>query len=131
MRKRKIFITIVLILLGYFGKTQTENKAEPLLHIEGQIAITTNGKAVWYNMGGPTLKFNFRKFAIAISMLPSLKFEDDAPKPFVVPILGVGPQVYFLKNKRAILSFPCYYIASRNSWELSGGVGYVLTKPKK
>lgn len=113
------------------GYSQTETKPEPSLNMEGQFAVTTNGKAIWYNMGGPSVKFGFKNVAFGVSMFPSLKFEKDDPRPIVVPILGVGPQIYFLKNKRFVISFPCYYIASRNSWEITGGLGYVLSKPKK
>ena len=110
--------------------SQAENKPKASFNIEGQVAVTSNGKAIWYYMGGPAIKFNFSKFSLSIGMFPSLKFEDDEPRPIVVPILGVGPQLHFLKHKRLLLSFPCYYIAARNAWEITGGIGYVLTKPK-
>jgi hypothetical protein len=128
---KKLITIIVFACFNQKGISQEENKTEPLLHIEGQIAVTTNGKAVWYNMGGPSLKFSFKKFAFSVSMFPSLKFEEDPTHPIVIPILGVGPQFYFFKNKRFIITFPCYYVASKNSWELTGGIGYVLSKPKK
>ena len=117
-------------MLSISSFSQTENQ-KANLNIEGQIAATTNGKAVFINMGGPAIKFVFPKFAFAINILPSFKFEDDKPKPIVTPLLGVGPQFYFLKDKRFLLSFPCYYFASKNTWEMSAGLGYVLTKPKK
>ena len=125
-----IIILFLLIVLSFSVFSQTETMPKAAFNLEGQIAATSNGKAVWYNMGGPSIKFNFKKIGFGIGMFPSLKFEDDNPRPIVIPILGVGPQIYFLKHKRAILSFPCYYIAARNSWELTAGIGYVLTKPK-
>ena len=97
--------------------------------MEGQIAATTNGEAVFLNMGGPALKFSFSKIAASLSMIPSLKFQADKPKPVLTPLLGVGLQFYFLKDKRIVLSLPCYYYATRNIWTLTAGVGYVLTKP--
>lgn len=108
-----------------------QNENQTSFNIEGQIAVTTNGSALFINLGGPAIKFVFKKFAIAANFLPSLKFEDDAPRPFVTPLFGVGPQFYFLRDKRFVLSFPCYYNPSKNRWEVSGGIGYVLTKPNK
>jgi hypothetical protein len=100
------------------------------LQLEGQIAAATNGQALFINMGGPALKFIFPKIAFSINMVPSLKFEEDKPKPIVVPLLGVGVQFYFLKDRRFVLSLPCYYYASRNIWTMAAGIGYVLSKPK-
>lgn len=128
---KKIIGIIVLCCFVHMAISQTGNNTETLLNIEGQIALTTNGKAIWYNMGGPSLKFSFKKLVFSISMFPSLKFEKDATHPVVMPILGIGPQIYFFKNKRFILTFPYYYIASRNIWELTGGIGYVLTSAKE
>lgn len=128
---RHLIKYILIILFVHVSKAQTETKAVPLFNIEGQLAITTNGKALWYNMGGPSIKFNFKKVSFSLGMFPSLKFEQDESHPIVVPILGVGLQLYFLNNKRFVMSFPCYYLAAKNSWELTGGIGYVLTKIKK
>jgi hypothetical protein len=63
-------------------------------------------------------------------MGPALKFEEENAELTVVPVLGVGPQIYFLKNKRLMLSFFAYYIGSRKIWSQTAGIGYVLTKPK-
>ena len=130
MRRAISIIVVFQIFLAPGLFSQSGSKPRTAFNLEGQVAATSNGKAVWYNMGGPSVKFNFSKIGFGIGMFPSLKFEDDGPRPIVVPILGVGPQIYFLKDKRMILSFPCYYIATRNSWEITGGIGYVLTKPK-
>ena len=126
----KIFVLTLsaLILFGSRLSAQTEKK--PDFKIEGQIVVATNGKAGFFTLGGPSLKFSFAKFAFGINMIPSLKFEDDKPKPMVIPILGFGPQFYFFKDKRFVLSFPCYYYSSKNTWTISAGAGYVLTKPK-
>jgi hypothetical protein len=125
----KMMLTF-LIFFSSVVLAQVENNLKASFNMEGQLGVTSNGKALWYNMGGPAIRFNFSKLSFSIGMFPSLKFEDDAPRPVVVPILGIGPQIHFLKHKRFLLSFPCYYIAARNAWEITGGIGYVLTKPK-
>ncbi len=122
MKTLNFVIAFCMVMLSTsYAQTDNQNYS---LKIEGQIAVTTNGKAAFINMGGPGVKFVFPKFAVSVNMLPSLKFEEEAPKPIVTPILGVGPQIYFLKNKRLVLSFPCYYHISKNSWIVSAGLGY-------
>lgn len=124
----------IIILLAVFFSTslfsQSKEGSTTSFNFEGQVAVTSNGKGVWYNMGGPNIKFSLPKIALSIGMFPSLKFQEDAPRPVVIPILGVGPQLHFFKQKRFLLSFPFYYLASHNSWEFTAGIGYVLTKPK-
>ena len=129
----KIHNTLLMIstLSPFLFFSQDKEKVNPLCNIEGQIAVTTNGKAFWYNMGGPTFKWSFDNLALGLSFMPSLKFEQDKPRPYVVPILGAGPQIYLFKKKQLVLSFPFYYIASRNAWEFTGGIGYVFSKLKK
>jgi len=127
------YITIIAVLIiiagqGLFAQTakQTSN-----LNIEGQIGLTTNTESLFFNLGGPTLRFSFPKFAVGATMFPSLKVENKASKLTVTPLLGAGPQFCFLKDKRFILEFPCYYTASKASWTFTMGIGYILTKPKK
>lgn len=117
------------MILSGFSFSQEELKAS--LNVEGQIAVTTDGTGVFANMGGPNIKFNFSKFSLAINMMPSLRFQEDKVKSFVTPMLGVGPQLYFLKDKRFVVSFPAYYNTNTNNWTFTAGVGYVLTKKKK
>jgi hypothetical protein len=99
--------------------------------MEGQLAVATNGKAIFVNFGGPSIKYNFSKVAFCLGMMPSLRLEQDAPRPYVTPILGAGLNVLFLNSKRLVLSIPCYYISSKNEWTVAAGIGYVFTKPKK
>jgi hypothetical protein len=99
--------------------------------VEGQVAVTTSGEGVYLNFGGPCMKYSFKKIAFSIGMLPSLRFEQDKPRHFVTPILGAGLQVYFLKDRRFIASFPCYYISTKTTWKVTAGLGYLLTRPKK
>ena len=91
-------LTVLIFIAYLYNSTAQESKSE--FKIEGQIAATTNGNAVFTNFGGPAMKFTFSKIAASISMIPSLKFENDTSKPLVLPTLGFGLQFYFLKNKR-------------------------------
>jgi hypothetical protein len=130
MKKITAFV-ILTVGICTIAIAQQEDKTASL-NIEGQIAVTTNGKAGFLNIGGPAIKFSFTKFTFSLNMLPSLKYELNNPKPAITPILGAGPQLYLLK-KRLVLSFPCYYntIKVPYKWTITAGIGYVLTKPKK
>jgi hypothetical protein len=101
------------------------------MNLEGQFVATANAEALFINMGGPAIKLVFPKCSIAINMYPSFKFEVPASKLIVTPQLGVGPQLNFLKEKRFIIAFPCYYQASKSNWTATAGIGYIFTKPKK
>ena len=127
---KKIVFLIALILVSVSAHSQSEQK-QTSFNLEGQIAVATDGKGVFFNMGGPNVKFNFSKFSLAINMMPSLRFQEDKVKSFVTPMLGFGPQIYFLKDKRFLLSFPAYYNTGNNQWTFTAGLGYVLTKKKK
>ena len=121
-------LLLLVLLPAFLCRAQSENKFEPA--VEGQISISTNGKAGFLSIGGATVKFIFKKFNIGIGMAPALKFEEEFSEITTVPVLVAGPQIYFLKNKRCILNFPAYYSGSKKIWAWSAGVGYVLTKPR-
>jgi len=125
--KKKIFI----LSLIFSGFVFSQEEAKTSLNIEGQVSFTTDWKGIFLNLGGPAIKFNFNKFSVALNFFPSLRFQEDKVKSFATPILGVGLQFYFLKDKRFILSFPSYYNTATNKWILTGGVGYLFTKMKK
>jgi opacity protein-like surface antigen len=129
---KKITLIAALLTVAYaviFAQTEQQKSN---LNIDGQIAISTNAKALFVNLGGPTIRFNFQKFSIGGTFyLPGLKFENKASKLLVTPCLGVGPRLFFLKDKRYIVEFPCYYTTANNAWTVSAGVGYALTKPNK
>lgn len=93
--------------------------------VEGQVALTTNGRGVFLNFGGPGVKF-FQGL-LGINLMPTLRFQREEPKSFVTPLLGFGPQLFLLKEKKMILSIPFYYNASNNKWTMSAGLGYILT----
>ena len=121
-------MTAVFPLFSVVGQNE---QPKTQFNLEGQIALATDGKGVFVNMGGPSIKFNFSKFSMAINMMPSLRFQEDKVKSFVTPMLGFGPQFYFLKDKRFLLSFPAYYNTGTNQWTFTGGFGYILTKKIK
>jgi hypothetical protein len=124
MNGRILPIVFLFIILSLFAKAQSGYDG----YLEGQIAVTTNGKAAFINIGGASIKCKLKKFNVSIMMGPSIKFEKEKTVVTTIPVLGVGPQFYFLKNKRFIVSIPSYYISTKKIWTTSIGVGYLLTK---
>ena len=59
----KYFLVFCLMFTLISAFSQEEQKSS--LNMEGQIAATTNGKDLFFNLGGPTLKLNYPKFAFA------------------------------------------------------------------
>ncbi len=130
--KRIIIASLCFIILSNHSFAQAGNGSKKTsFTVEGQVAVTTNGKAIYLNFGGPCMKYSFKKIAFSIGMMPSLRFEEDKPRPYITPMLGAGLQVYFLKDRRFIASFPCYYISTKTAWRVTAGLGYLLTRPKK
>jgi hypothetical protein len=103
------------------------------VNLEGQLLATANATDLFISIGGPALKFNFPNFTIGLDMYPSLRFRYPVTKLLVSPVLGFGPQLNFLKNKRFVVAFPCYYYSSSSTkyWLATAGIGYVFTKPRK
>jgi hypothetical protein len=128
---RIVVIAISLFLCNHSFAQTVNGSKKPSFTVEGQVAVTTNGEAVYLNFGGPCMKYSFKKIAFSLGMMPSLRFEQDKPRPYITPSLGAGLQVFFLNNRRVILSFPCYYISTKNKWTVTAGLGYLLTRPKK
>jgi len=125
---KKYVLCFALVLVTFTGMTQEDKKFE--WSMEGQLVCATNGVGMYTNFGGPGLRFNFEYFSIGYNMMPSLRFENQTNTPLVTPILGTGPQLYFLKKKKLVLSFPAYYLASNHEWTFTAGIGYVLTNKK-
>jgi hypothetical protein len=128
---KKITLIAALLMVACTGLFAQIDQPKSSVNFEGQFVMTTNANALFVNLGGPGLRFNFPKFSIGGIFIPTLKFEDKASKLLVSTCLGIGPQICFLKDKRFILEFPCYFTAAKNIWTVSAGLGYVLTKPKK
>ena len=119
-------ICIVLSINGVFS----QQKKSFELSSEGQIALVTNGRGFFVNFGGPGIKFKMKALDVKLNMMPSLRFQKENPKPYITPLLGFGPQIYFTKSKRLLLSFPIYYYPSTYKWEFTAGLGYVITSKK-
>lgn len=126
--KRFVFAALVLVAVVPVLNAQAEKPYE--FNIEGQIVAVTDGKGIFLNAGGPGLKFHFRHFAVSVNMMPSLRFQKEDLKPLVTPMLGCGPQLYFLKERRLVFSFPCYYNQTSRVWSFTAGVGYVFSGKK-
>jgi hypothetical protein len=125
----RLVIVVNFLFLMISAFSQEEQKSS--FNVEGQIAVTTNLKDYFVNVGGPAIKLNFSKFAVGLNFMPSLRFYNLNNSLKVAPILGTGIQLYGLKDKRFILSIPFYYVALTNKWIGTIGIGYVLSKPKK
>lgn len=120
----------ILLLFAVFFLTNSysllaQNKEVVSASITGSIMVSTDGESVYYNMGGPGIKFTKDKFSVMVNMLPTLRFFKDEPRPFVTPLLGVGIMIGY---KRFIIGMPVYYLAAKSSWILSGGIGVKLGK---
>lgn len=127
------FTILFALLFGVKSYSQSEIKAADRFQwsFEGQFVAATDGRGMYTNFGGPGVKWNFKHFSIGFNMMPSLRFENQPNTPLITPILGTGPQLYLLKNRRLIISAPMYYIANRQMWTFNGGIGYVITTKKK
>jgi hypothetical protein len=129
MKKPTLIIALIIascsVIFAQIEK-QTAN-----LNIEGQIMLSANAHALFLNLGGPALRLNFSKTSVGIDLYPSFKFENSASKLVISPLLGVGPQICFLKGKRFIIAIPCYYYSTKNFWIASLGFGYILTTSNK
>lgn len=124
--KGKILTIIFLPIFLAFS----QEKSKISLGFEGQLSVASDGKGVFTNFGGPGLKLKTQAFNLSFLMMPSLRFQNDDPKPFVIPVLGVGPQLQVLKSKRLIFTFPAYYFVIEKKWTFAAGLGYVLSKGK-
>jgi hypothetical protein len=117
----RLVLVVNFLLLTISVFSQEEQKSS--LNFEGQIAVTTNLENYFINVGGPAIKLNFSKVAVALNFMPSLRFYNLNSSVHVAPILGTGVQIYGLKNKRYVLSVPFYYVASTSKWIGSIGIG--------
>jgi hypothetical protein len=127
---RLTFILVLYIGICPVLFAQSE-KQGVTMNLEGQLMASANAKNLFINIGGPALKFSFPKFTIGINVYPSFRFEFPVSELQVIPVLGVGPQLNFLKDKRFVIAFPCYYSTSTKYWSATAGIGFVFTKPRK
>jgi len=120
-----------MAIMAARGVIAGDSASRVSFQMEGQFSITANQYAAFLSIGGATLKMNFDHFTLSLITMPIIKFSEDPIRPFISPGFGAGMQLYFLKDKRFIISAPFYYNNAINKWQFTAGVGYVLTKPKK
>lgn len=101
-------------------KTIAPNKAFKMIGIAG---LSYWRKNAFLNFGGPSVKFNYKKMGVQCSFFPSLRTNFETPVISVTPLLGAGVSVYY---KKVALIAPCYYIANKNIWVVSYGIGYTF-----
>lgn len=119
-----ILLTHCVFFLSVFVcNAQSEKKVSASL--TGAVMVSTNGKSVFYNMGGPAVKVVHKKWSASLNMLPSLRFFDVKGTINVNPILGTG---ITLGYKRWMIGFPCYYLADKKIWIFTAGAGVRLGK---
>lgn len=120
----------ILLLFAFFFLMNpcslfAQNKEVVSASITGSVMVSTDGESLFYNMGGPGIKFTKDQFYISVNMLPTLRYFKDEPRPFVTPLLGTG---LIIGYKRFIIGMPVYYLAAKASWIISGGIGIKLGK---
>ena len=119
----------VLLFFGFYAPLRAQQPQQPPQQaptvdwkMGGQFVVSTDGESMFTNMGGPNVKIECKKIAFTVSMYPSLRFAfKDRPKPLVTPTLGAGAQ---LTIHRFILAMPCYYLANKQRWTMTLGIGY-------
>lgn len=118
---KAIFLTLLSILAF---STFAQDKAKPSIKptLSGQLAVSTNGKDIFANMGGPGLKLEITpKIAVSANMFPSLRYQKSTDDADIKPFLGAGFQVYF---KKFIVLMPVYYVPTSKQWTVTGGIGW-------
>jgi hypothetical protein len=120
--KHLMIITILLIICS---ESIAQKRSNVSASITGSAMVSTDGTSVFYNMGGPGIKITKDKWMAGISMLPSLRYFKDDPRPIITPILGGGVSIGY---KRLMIGFPLYYIAAKAQWIVSAGLGVKLGK---
>ncbi len=129
-------LALTLCSAQVFSQTEPKRNPRTKLEIDGAIAMSTDGKAVYFNMGGPGINFTVSKLQFSINMLPSIgisKKTTAATSAYsgattvlnATPVLGTGFQVFY---KKFIFCVPFYYKFTNNTWVGTVGVGYKILK---
>jgi len=100
-----------------------QSKPSTDVSFSGAFMVSTDGKSVFYNMGGPSIKMTKDKWYLSLNMLPSLRFFDVKGTININPILGAGIHIGY---KRWMIGFPCYYLSDKKIWVLTAGAGVRL-----
>jgi hypothetical protein len=126
MKKVKLLLIAVLCLilnLKITAQTTTNQSTTSNFSMGGQVGLSigkyNNVEQLFFNLGGPNVKLNYKKVSLGASMYPSLRM--DLKTTTISPTLGAG--LFFSKSKYA-LTLPMYYFATQNKWIASFGVSY-------
>jgi hypothetical protein len=125
----KIILLSIFFLFIFSAKSQGAKSIQ--FDIEGQISIASDGDSYFTNFGGPGIKFKRNQVDFSFNMMPSIRFHKNIDQLHIQPILGFGPQLYFLRKKHIILSFPAYFYSSTQQWTFTAGFGVVLSQFKR
>ena len=119
----------LMILMGSIGTVCTWAQDAPHPRtglLDGSFGASTNGRAIFLNLGGPNLSYTRPNLRIALSFFPSMRFQKEPNRPMVSPTLGGGVQI---THRRTSLLVPLYFVSNR--WTVSAGLGFKLTKQTK
>ncbi len=122
----KIIFTLIFSLYAIIVSGQEKDKSQQPITatFSGQVSLTTDGKGLFFNMGGPGLKMEITpKIAVSVNMFPSLRYEYSSTDADIKPFLGTGLQIYF---KRFIVAAPFYYLPNTKNWVVTAGIGWKL-----
>lgn len=125
------FIIILTTLFNpvLFSQTASKIQLKPI----GSLSISVDTKeSLYMNFGGPSIRFEHKKFGFAYGMFPSVRFFhgdlSDNTNPYraksaATPILGTGISVNY---KKFIVVVPMYYLPANNVWLASVGFGFKM-----
>lgn len=119
---------LYLLMACYFCLTTLQLSAQltnPKPSLSGIVALATDGRAAYLTFGGPGVKWKTNNIEIGAYMLPSLRIQRDAPRPFITPSLGGG---ILLRHKRLVAGIPVYYVAAKQRWFIAGALGIAFGK---
>lgn len=123
MRMLAFSIWILFSIKGFSQTNETKSDKKIAFDITGQAGVSYakyhKNDNLFFNMGGPTLKFAVNKINIGFSMYPTLRYEFQTKK--CTPTLGTGFSVNY---KKVVLLFPMYYMPANNVWVTTVGLAY-------
>jgi hypothetical protein len=129
----KFFTFFAFFLFSIQAQSQNATDKNISFGLTGQVGASTDGKAVFVNLGGPNLKFetkikridkNLLTFNVGCAMYPSLWYHPDLTGSKIRPTLGAG---LFFSVQKTSLIIPVYYIAYPNEaakWHITFGLAH-------
>lgn len=123
-----LFVSIVCTAVAQDDKDekQSDNTVKAV-GFTSAFLISTDFKAMYFNMVGGQIRYSNGDFALSIAIMPTLRFRkdphldpDDDLRPFVTPGFSVG---LLLTQKRFMLGFPVSY-SYDSRWHPTIGMGY-------